>query len=214
MTNITIKLSTLKAILPFTSAEESRYYLRGVYFDNDKIVATDRQVMAILKPENAIQDGEYVPFILPIETIKQIAALVKFKKRENCLVKIDIKSGKVYCRAGYGESFNDLPDNGISLPFKPIDETYPDYMRVIAKIGDNKSSSDCFNPSLLGRFSSLGDSATFYFGEHGSPACVRTKCDDYEAFGLVMPMRSNIKNEQSPFPEWLGLEVAQQKEAA
>lgn len=202
MTKIITLVSAIKAVIPFISKEETRYYLNGAAFDKGLIVATDGHRLAAIKPSD--YDGADAElFIMPGETIKKICA-VKSNRKLPLYVKIE--KGVKYWAASVYEG---KPDDESELPqlatfsFQPIDGTFPDWRRVIPSAENfDKPSQARFNAAYLGEFKSLGTDLTIYLNnDPAAPSLIRSSGIDFEAVGVLMPMRKDV---ESVLPEWLG----------
>lgn len=118
--------NTLKALKPFQSTEEARYYLSGVYlhiFEGELHgVATDGHTLCRTKIlSEPAEDNETnenpLEFILPSVAVDHLIKLAKDRKGGACLV--DIDETAIF-------DFGDF-----KYETKPVDGSYPDYMRVI-----------------------------------------------------------------------------------
>lgn len=203
---ITIRTKPLAAVYPFASTEKTRYYLNGVFIQNDVLVATDGRKLAIVKPD--MVEGEIEDFILPSETIKRILSVKPCFKTVPLSVTFDseLKQATV---------FHAATDEDIVLaifPYKPVDGTFPEWKKVFPNEDDffyknrkedskNKNATT-FNSKILSSFSSLGESLTVFLNntpEYPS-VIVGGVVDSFQAIGAIMPRRGgNTEN----FPKWL-----------
>lgn len=107
--------NSIKQMMPFISKDETRYYLTGIYFDKNKLVATNGHIL--VKNETDCKfDG---CFILPTEVCKLISKLkddVKF-----CFYKYKDK----------GHSNVIFKNKKVKIISKTIDGVYPNYEKVI-----------------------------------------------------------------------------------
>lgn len=130
--DIGIKTGTLKLdaeqleafawVLKAASTEETRYYLNGIYFDKNKIVATDghrlHQVELDVKYVDEFKEG----IIMPSKCAKYLLYLHK-EYKENVVINI------------YEEGFICKIGNAV-IKSKHVDGTFPNYKKVFPKIKD------------------------------------------------------------------------------
>ena len=174
----------LKAAALCASSEETRYYLKGVFVELSDCgllaVATDGHRLLVARPEyNAAGPNEpRFGIIIPLEVIARLK-LVKHAFM-----------GDLVCEAGAWR----LEYDGLSIGFKPVDGTFPDWRRVVPKETNGETSQ--FNAAYLVAFAKAskimgGDTrpAVAYNGE--GPALVTLQAD-IEAFGVLMPYRASI----------------------
>lgn len=180
-----IRIDLLKAAMLCASAEESRYYLRGVFFSaTGHMVSTDGHRLFCAKIPEAPDAGT----IVPIETIKAAIKLAPKKA-----VTIDWN----------GNTFG-------GVVFTPIDGTFPNWRNVIPAPEGYQSGTMStpahFNPDYiydLGQMSrALGSKTGCAFRIHAwdqnSPHGV-TFAERDDCFAVIMPMRANTN---STAPEW------------
>lgn len=105
-------------VVPFASKEETRYYLRGVFVDNENLTATCGDMLAT-KPHGFKNEMKSV--IIPNDALKTIAAAFG----ENTVFSVQNDGVK-----------SKFEKDKISLITKNIDGTYPDYKRVLPKNTD------------------------------------------------------------------------------
>ena len=77
MSKIVTSFDALKAANAFSSTEETRYYLNGVFVDGETFVATDGHRLAIIKPEVFKSDAPFTPLIIPRQTVSYLEAIEK-----------------------------------------------------------------------------------------------------------------------------------------
>jgi DNA polymerase III sliding clamp (beta) subunit (PCNA family) len=195
-------LSSLKTCAAFVSAEDDRYYLNGVYVEVQKLVGTDGHRMAILKPTVWIAEGFKKPFIIPYGAITQLKA--KCKKHETAYVLIEKNSlsiGVTDCEVKTLEDFSII--KSLTVAYEPIDGTFPDYNRCIPsqdRLTGELPEGSSFNTAYMSVFEKFNSSATVFFTDNVGPALLTAKNEDFEAVGLLMPMRGHGKQE---IPNWL-----------
>lgn len=103
------------------SSEETRYYLNGIYFDEQCAVATDGHRLAKMD-----YDGFKLTksFIMP----KKVVELIPFLQSDvELLINKDASKAQIKC------------DDGLIITFKTIDGKFPDYERVIPESGSKYS---------------------------------------------------------------------------
>lgn len=119
----------IKALQPFISTEETRYYLNGIFFEwkngdpRMNMVATDGHKLCVMQvgiePEESFKGD--IACIVPTEALKTILLMLKGVKR---LPSITFKIEDTNMRCSI-----DCIDQ--KAEFKCIDGTFPDYRRVI-----------------------------------------------------------------------------------
>lgn len=196
----------LKAVAPFMSTEGSRYYLNGVFFGNECLVATDGHRLGIIHPHAAtgiaktqsVEDGA---FIMPKDTVKQILQTKgPFARGVPVMVRVDTESVDVF------QANKDQEIVVATYQFEPIDGVFPDYLRVVPPIesfsGESKPSH--FNPQYLATFQSFGKCVLFMQNKDpASPSVFRAINEElFEALGVLMPMRGDY-GKTPEYPKWL-----------
>lgn len=107
-TSQTVTSAQLKQVAFAMSKEETRYYLCGIYFDDNQIVGLDGHRMAVL-------EGNFSgKFILSSKAVNLMLAL-----------------DSEFTIAKHGESRVKITGNGLTIYSKLIDGIFPDYKRVI-----------------------------------------------------------------------------------
>jgi len=210
MSKITIMQDVLKAIAPYQSTEQARYYLNGISFQDGLLVATDGHRCVALKPA-VCKGGKDMPhFILPSDVVAKIIKTKSPDRRASVFVDIDLKAkmASVY--------LSDKEDNRheiASYRFEPVDGQFPNWRRIVpaAKYYKQGVPAD-FSPDYLADFASLGSQIRIYpNAEPTAPMIVRAKCAHYDAFGVLMPMRGD--NGMDMIPGWLGITQPEEPEA-
>lgn len=181
MTTITFNAKLLAAVSLAQSNEETRYYLCGVFFDGNTVVATDGHMMTYATDEDHTNPSGDDADIYPIS--KRTTIVLKGKRAHT--VKIE------------GGILSVLSDTAEVLHLEPceiIEATYPDWKRVCPKEASN-SCNAAFNHTILKR---LCDTAaildrqecalTITGADGGAPHCVAY--DGFPAIkSVIMPMR-------------------------
>lgn len=186
MKEIQISLKHLHATSMAASKETVRFYLNGVYIKpsltGNIYVATDGNMM--IKTEQTCEPVDFQPFIIPLDTIKQVIKL--FKGLEDAILVID------------GDKYK-IVGNGASIGFVPKNGNFPDYERIFPNISyGDKIPSVNFAADLLNRFGK----AIKIFEECKEPVLrfsftdnnnnpTKITCNDGNFSGVIMPIRSN-----------------------
>ena len=192
---LTITQSVLKIVAPFQSKEETRHWLKGVFFSEGLLVATDGHRLAAVKP--SYSEGTIEDFILPSETVKKILAVKPEYKKQDVYVSFDMITKQVIVFQGKDIEL-------ARFPFEPIDGTFPDWKRVIPAddtyTGANNVAS--FNTGYLAAFESFGKIVTVSF--NNDPVAhhlFRAKDTEYEAFGVLMSAKGD-EFDDAVVPAW------------
>ncbi|NDG18411.1 MAG: hypothetical protein EB117_09085 [Betaproteobacteria bacterium] len=198
MTTHYIKANILKAVSLCASNEETRYYLNGVYVEqNGGIVATDGHTMACYGISAEKPEG--TTFILSNADIKKLLAAHKldskaFGKNIEVVVRLTLTEGnKLSCATVV--QLDGEPDKVLSsFDSKPIDGTFPEFRRVIPS-GDDRCGDFSLNITLLSRF---GEAAKLVTGEklekcriicRTNTGPIEVQIEDEKFLGVIMPMR-------------------------
>jgi hypothetical protein len=163
----------LRAAFQCISAEESRYYLRGVLVEAETLVGLDgHQMLTIRLPgghhvgaqcftqgmddpqmPGATGAPERAAFILSCD-----AADKAFKAKTpggDLWVYGDTKTGIMQFVDNDGTGSGEMIRVGV-LEFEVIDGTFPDWRRVVAK-GEGGAASLCYSPAVLAKLVKAGD---------------------------------------------------------
>ena len=195
----------LRAAFQCVSTEATRYYLKGVFVEANKLIGLDGcQMLTIDLPGGHHvgadcftqgMGGPQIPgvardgagFILSCD-----AADKAFKSGGDLWVYGDTVTGIMQFLINHGKG-GDLTRVGV-LEFSVIDGTYPEWRRVVAR-GDGGVHSLCYNPAVLAKLIKAGD--VIYKGRairltggpsEGDPIRVDFKASD-RLRGTIMPMR-------------------------
>lgn len=125
-TLIKIPLNAFKAVNKARSYEETRYYLGGVYVENDRLVATNGHILLKYELGNEVTGVGDSPFILQIDVNEKA---MKPKDPENVYMHIDLERELVETYR-YNNDGEHGPRLGVCA-LKVVDGTFPDYPRVI-----------------------------------------------------------------------------------
>lgn len=215
MTKHAIHADLLMDLTWALSTEETRYYLQGVYIDEQsRLVATDGHVLAVICPEY----GKFSPdffaalkgLIVRLPPPKEARSRRGFQK----WIVIDDKTGGLHIT----QTASDRPPE-TALAAQPtyispescfIDGTFPDWMRVLpfSNLGALKATS-VISPAVLSTIASFfegidGAFLQFFQDKPDDPIVVRTKASD-DRFMVAMPGRGpRAATNQNPYPDWLG----------
>jgi len=185
--------SYIKAALVCASTEETRYYLKGVFFQKRenimRMVSTDGHRLFV-----AVQqlDPEYNEIGPDFDAILPLADLKK------ALTGVTKKIEKISC----GFNLNDAADrvflasvNNVSMT--PVDGTYPDVTRLLPNERAMETTEPAqFNASYIGDMAKIAKALGHYGNavhiQHcgGSPAIVSFAGRD-DVMALLMPIRSD-----------------------
>jgi hypothetical protein len=192
---ITLNVSFLKAAMLFASAEETRYYLRGVHLlrrgAHLRLTATDGHRL-FCAMQTLSDPGADFDIILPSEGLKK--ALTGLHRSTEDLA-LELERGE---RAGR-EAVTRATLNDVGMA--PIDGTFPDISRVVPDAGSISGEVAFFNPLYLADIGKaakiLGSGAMdFHLGYNGeSPALITfggTGSTFGEAFAVLMPYRCRV----------------------
>jgi len=154
-------------VFPAISYEETRYYLNGVYCEFQgglKVTTCDGHRLLHLAPPNA-PAFEFAPFILPRETAKLLAGI----RGGNWSLKATAT------RVEFRDSVS-----GVVIRSKVVDGSYPDYHRIIPKMGFKQTwtgdSKDCLE--VAKRCAAYGSSRLKSIKFDGGNMTVRADADD------------------------------------
>jgi DNA polymerase-3 subunit beta len=116
------------------SADESRYFLNGVYFDFSDgkltLVATDGRRLALVHRETEFGESEGGSLILPAKTVSELARLLS--NDEKFSVSLSFNDRRVAFKIEVADSESGLVDQ-VHLISKVVEGNYPNYQQVIPK---------------------------------------------------------------------------------
>lgn len=195
---VTFLTKCLKAVQPFISKEETRYYLNGIGIDpSGVLIATDGHRLGAIKPVEFF--GKCDMFILPADSIKKILSVKPDTKHLPLYVTLDpvAKTATIHHGA--------TADNRMvlaSFPMTPIDGTFPDWRRVIPKDeAFEKPAHAGFNANYLSAFASLGEHLKLKLNsDPKGPSVMQGNTSEWEALGVLMPMRTD---DFATLPAWV-----------
>jgi hypothetical protein len=186
----------LHAALNAVDKDESRYHLSGVLVelreDSITYVATNGHILLAIHNNAPEQDGDKLigDFTLPVDVIKSI----KLKRHEALWAKLEKEDDAPELKLVYGDH---------TLTFKPIDGGFPDWRAVVPATFDPSERFMGYDPKYLTRLWKAGDilgSGPTLIPNGTGPAMVRYAVAD--AFGLIMPKRTEYDVKKTDSPEW------------
>ena len=183
----------LAAVAIAQSNEETRYYLKGVYFEGDIAVATDGNILTASQDTESVNDA---PGIYPIS--KKAHAAMKKRGALCVVIQDDVLT-----------VLDDQERTTHMEPCKPIDGTFPDWKRLIPKeIGAPNEAA--FSAIVMGKLVSTAvtlsgnKAATFRItGITGNAQNVSYAQND--TISVAMPYRNDIAPN---LPVWALAEVS------
>lgn len=167
-----IDSKVLCALKLFAAQKDLRHYLNGIFWEDDKMIATNGHVVAMAQvPERAT-----APVIIPNEAF----ALVKPNR---CMVEV------TPCAVG-------------SLAYTPIDGQYPPWRRIVPTATSGEATQfDPEYVALLGKAGKLIGGFPRIAHNGGGGAIVRFgERDDF--FAVIMPVNVEFARKNMPPLEW------------
>jgi DNA polymerase-3 subunit beta len=191
----TIKTNELKALLICAGKKDIRYYLNGVYFESSQngliAVATDGHRLLAINLPNEHHEG--------------VCALIP-----RALIEIAIKTKMPEINISIDGVNVTLSSAGQSTSGGLTEGKFPDYRRVIPERASGERIAD-FNNEYLVDFDKvaklLNSSDLARVVQNGLSAAM-VHFSDYNAIGVVMPMRKEAIEGASYRPTWLELNNA------
>jgi len=196
--NVTINARALKAAAMCASAEETRYYLKGVFVEPSAagvtLTATDGHRLVAMNHRPAADlphDASAPAAIVPLHMIDKL----KIGKRapDYATLAIDTSADPAKLTLSY---------DGLSIVAEAVDGTYPAARRVAAPAFNSPDAGKIahFNPAYVATFGKMCELMTgtkppaIYIGHNGdNPALVDflggRDASGVEAFGVLMPCR-------------------------
>jgi DNA polymerase-3 subunit beta len=124
----------LSSVAYAQSADESRYFLNGVYFQFSDgkltLVATDGRRLALVAREMDFGDAAGGSLILPAKTVAEVMRLLS--KEEKFSVSLAFNDRRVAFRVDVTDESSGLVDK-VHLISKVVEGNYPNYQQVIPK---------------------------------------------------------------------------------
>ena len=210
-------LDVFRAMIPFTSKDQARYYLGGVYvtIDNDgaTYVATDGNVLAAYRDNMPAEGGNMVlgSWIIPASVLPMLPKKPKRGYDWEPRVSLCLADGdnrlELYC-----------PSNTVNIV--PIDGTYPDWKRVLPSvklpsIKEDDKTIPFVDPrkavKVLDFAEALELTNTLQPNYFGPESPVVYTFPDAPAFCIVMPMRRHAVGDWD-IPAWAQLSLTQKRQ--
>lgn len=213
--NILIKLDLLKIVNTFAGVGSAQSCLQGVNvqpagYSSLTLVATDGCAMAALKPSKTAVHVEdpFEAFTLPSAAIKALSVKCRGSEVAWCVVEADALFGyATTVDTASRELAQVVKHKGTRVCFTPVDTPFPDWRRIIPneeRYTAPLAKPVIFDPVLLKKLTVFGHGLDFHFNSSPSgPSIFRGETADYEAFGLVMPMRAPAKEGGGHTPAWV-----------
>jgi hypothetical protein len=213
----------MRAMEIIASRETARYFLNGILIEPHKdggivLVATDGSIMVTLHDSQGYAEGpsqiwKYRDFALIIKT--KVAAASK-SNRENANLRYEQQGNAFKVALGFDSApalqamaFGDLAYIGDQAA---IDGTFPQYQRVIARLGAKRTGAS-FNATVLGQISKFAQELTgnkharvrFDLLEEKGPSAFRVELpsEGLDAIGTIMPVTMKDDPGMSSYPAWL-----------
>ena len=172
---------TQKQIGAFTSTEENRPAMQGVFVDNNNLIATDGHVLLVYPCET-----EYSGIVIPVSCFpkkKGNYTIVELEKQVADIVGLKLTVTE------YDSKTQQEEETRIE---KVIREPYPKYKNVMPQEGTELEVKMIgINPLFLAKFSALhehkSDDAGLQLTFHGPTNAITIKHDEFT--GLLMPTR-------------------------
>ena len=197
MKTLTIKPNELEAVALAASKKQVRYYLNGVFFENDGgMIATDGHRMHTMNANPLAK--ELKGFILGNADIKAIVGFCKthaktIDKSLQHLIVIELThaAGDISCR---------IMVEKLELQAyrcNAVDGNFPDWRRILPS--DNEALTEiCFNAGYMGDFEKAAKLVTDTRHTHiklefsGGGAPIKVLCHNPAFMGVLMPVRVQL----------------------
>lgn len=172
---IQINPAHLRAAFEFSAEKDIRYYLQGVLVEGCasevRLVATDGNMMGVLREVNPLDDGANCTVIVPNATVKTVLGM----KAKALVLSND---------AGWALG---------GVAFTPVDGSFPDYRRVLTTGHSDEAAQ--FNVDYLARAlkagKALGAKSQPIIRHNGNGgAQIQFYGHDEEFVGVIMPLRA------------------------
>lgn len=172
---IQINPAHLRAAFEFSADKDIRYYLNGILVEacasEVRLVATDGNMMGVLRELNPLTDGASCTVIIPNATVKTVIGM-----KAKTLTLTD--------QGGWALG---------GVRFTPLDGSFPDYRRVLTKTHSGEAAQ--FNVDYLARIlkagKALGAKNQPIIRHNGDGGAQVQFCGHDEEFvGVIMPLRA------------------------
>ncbi len=180
-----VNAHAIAAAFYFTSKDRTRPSITGVYLDcgKQRVCATDGQIMCIIADAFIDDDGQS-ELVTVSAALRDLASL---------------RSASSVCfDKGMGTVCNEDGGPLGAMPYKTIDESPPNYDRVVrpALTGDMVGRNFALNPKLIEPFAKANSvlvgkrNPAINFNFDGSESAALVAMLEYPAFtGMIMPLR-------------------------
>jgi DNA polymerase III sliding clamp (beta) subunit (PCNA family) len=194
----------LRMLVPFTTGEETRYYLRGIHVEPAAqgiiLVATDGHRLGAIHDPSGVTNKSHINPVSPAA----LDFLKKMEREESEPINAIFGNDRLYLltesRLMQVRTIADADRLARYSEFlEPIDGTFPAWRGVFPQGEMQVPAPMAFNTRYVGDFASIGRDVHFYqHGTNADPVVVR--CPEVPEFvGLLMPVRFN---EPMPLPAW------------
>jgi hypothetical protein len=219
----TVRPHVMRAMDIIASTSEARPYIKGIFIQPHAdggivLVATDGDILVTLRDEQGYAEGpaQIWKFRDFAPTVKGKIATTLKAARESANLRYEQQGAGFKVALGFDSTpaikdmaFSDLAYIGDQAA---IDATYPQYQRVIARLGAKRTGA-AFNAELLGRVSKFAQELTgnktarirFDFPEHDGPGAfhVESTSQGLDAVGTIMPVVIKGEMPHQGYPAWL-----------
>jgi hypothetical protein len=220
---VIVRPHVMRAMELITSRETTRYYLNGILVEPHKdggivLIATDGSIMVTLHDSQGYAEGpsqiwKYRDFAPIIKT--KVAAASK-GNRELANLRYEQQGNAFKVALGFDSApalqamaFGDLAYIGDQAA---IDGTFPQYQRVIARLGAKRTGAS-FNAQVVGQISKFAQELSGYktarigfdLLDEGGPGAFRVELpsEGLDAIGTIMPVTMKDDPGMSSYPAWL-----------
>lgn len=217
MFTITINARALKAAAMCASAEESRFYLRGVFIETSAggvtLTATDGHRLVAMTHALAVDaphDATAPAVIVPLHMIDKLKIGKRAPDYATLTIDATVNPAKLT-----------LSFDGLSITGEAVDGTFPAARRVAVGAFNSPDAGKLahFNPAYVATFGKMCELMTgskpkaIYIGHNGDNPAIVDFLGDHdaagvEAFGVLMPCRLKDESgrasryEGSSVPSW------------
>jgi len=178
-----INIATLKAVNLAASAEETRYYLKGVYVEvtatTVTYTATNGHILLSRREDSTEPNTLTGSWIIPADFIKA----AKLSRNIDCAAMVTVP--------GPNDSKMLAFTGTITGMAAPIDGTFPDYRRVLPASTDGKPGQYDGNYSaIMAKFAKALELGVFHLHHNGDEAAPVTFGNHQGVYGVIMPLRT------------------------
>ncbi|WP_310530750.1 DNA polymerase III subunit beta [Novosphingobium sp.] len=140
-------LSDLAALAPCIGKEENRHYLHGIAIERREMAGRDRFVMAATDGHGMAIASRPLP-----DSLGELPQAILPGKAVSALIAAGKLAGGAAMAGSFtteGEAAFRFELGNVSIYASPIDETYPDFMRVFTDAMAPTGAQECLFPDLL-----------------------------------------------------------------